>query len=137
MPSNTVEVFDLGSDGDILGSVALRRPAATALVVVDEPKRLRQPAELRQDVGVVERGAAVLDHDRRAVADIAAEQPAYEHQPRATPATSSAASVGEVPTRMPFASSASFLPCAVPDEPEMIAPACPIVLPGGAVKPAM
>ena len=26
---------------------------------------------------------------------------------------------------------------AVPEEPEMIAPACPIVLPGGAVKPAM
>ena len=33
------------------------------------------------------------------------------------------------PTRMPRASSASFLAWAVPDEPEMIAPAWPIVLP--------
>ena len=37
----------------------------------------------------------------------------------------------------PAASSASFFACAVPDEPEMIAPAWPIVFPGGAVKPAM
>ena len=36
---------------------------------------------------------------------------------------------------MPFASSASFLAVAVPAVPEMIAPACPIVLPAGAVKP--
>jgi hypothetical protein len=45
--------------------------------------------------------------------------------------------VGVVPTRTPQASSVSFFACAVPDEPEMIAPAWPIVLPGGAVKPAM
>ena len=48
-----------------------------------------------------------------------------------------AASEGLVPTRTPFASSASFLASAVPEEPEMIAPAWPICLPGGAVKPAM
>ena len=48
-----------------------------------------------------------------------------------------AASVGLEPTRMPRASSACFLPAAVPDEPEMMAPAWPIVLPGGAWKPAM
>jgi hypothetical protein len=30
---------------------------------------------------------------------------------------------------------ASFFACAVPAVPEMIAPACPIVFPGGAVKP--
>ena len=58
-------------------------------------------------------------------------------QARARAATSCAVSVGVVPTWMPRASSASFFPCAVPDEPEMIAPACPIVLPGGAVNPAM
>ena len=52
-------------------------------------------------------------------------------------ATIAATSVGVVPTSMPLASSASFLACAVPDEPEMIAPAWPIVLPGGAEKPAM
>ena len=33
-------------------------------------------------------------------------------------------------------SNASFLPCAVPDEPETIAPAWPIVFPSGAVNPA-
>jgi hypothetical protein len=38
-------------------------------------------------------------------------------------ATSCATSVGVVPTSMPRASSASFFACAVPDEPEMIAPA--------------
>ena len=52
-------------------------------------------------------------------------------------ATICATSVGVVPTSIPRASSASFLPCAVPEEPEMIAPAWPIVLPGGAEKPAM
>ena len=52
-------------------------------------------------------------------------------------ATSCATSVGVVPTWIPRASSASFFACAVPDEPEMIAPAWPIVLPGGAEKPAM
>jgi hypothetical protein len=52
-------------------------------------------------------------------------------------ATSCAASVGVVPTRTPRASSASVLAWAVPADPEMIAPACPIVFPGGAVNPAM
>jgi len=48
-----------------------------------------------------------------------------------------AVSVGLSPTRTPFASRASFFAWAVPEEPEMIAPAWPICLPGGAVKPAM
>ena len=52
-------------------------------------------------------------------------------------ATSCATSVGVVPTAIPAASSASFFACAVPAEPEMIAPAWPIVFPGGAEKPAM
>ena len=54
-----------------------------------------------------------------------------------TSAASCATSVGVVPTFTPQASSASFFACAVPEVPEMIAPAWPIVLPGGAVKPAM
>ena len=62
---------------------------------------------------------------------------AAETQPFRTSTAIWAASVGEVPTRTPLASSASFFACAVPDEPEMIAPAWPICLPGGAVKPAM
>ena len=60
----------------------------------------------------------------------------YARAPIASTA-SWAVSVGERPTRTPRASSASFFASAVPEEPEMIAPAWPICLPGGAVKPAM
>ena len=49
---------------------------------------------------------------------------------------SCAVSDGVLPTLTPTASSASFLACAVPEEPEMMAPAWPIVLPSGAVNPA-
>ena len=49
---------------------------------------------------------------------------------------SSAVSDGVLPTLTPAASSASFFAWAVPDEPETIAPAWPMVLPSGAVKPA-
>src|SRR5205085_12305048 len=54
-----------------------------------------------------------------------------------TPSTISATSVGVVPTRTPAPSSASAFDLAVPAEPVMIAPACPIRFPGGAVNPAM
>src|SRR5450631_1872489 len=47
-----------------------------------------------------------------------------------------AVELGVLPTCTPTFSSASFFAAAVPDEPETIAPACPIVLPSGAVKPA-
>ena len=47
-----------------------------------------------------------------------------------------AVSLGVLPTLTPAASNASFLAAAVPDEPDTIAPACPMVLPSGAVKPA-
>ena len=50
---------------------------------------------------------------------------------------SSATSVGERPTRTPLISSASALAAAVPFDPDTIAPAWPIVFPGGAVKPAI
>ena len=43
---------------------------------------------------------------------------------------------GVLPTLTPAASRASCLACAVPEEPETMAPAWPIVLPSGAVKPA-
>src|SRR5919204_2864130 len=56
--------------------------------------------------------------------------------PAMTSRISRAVSLGVRPTRTPAFSSASFLACAVPAEPEMIAPAWPIVLPSGAVKPA-
>ena len=48
----------------------------------------------------------------------------------------SAVSDGVLPTLTPAASRASFLACAVPAEPETMAPAWPMVLPSGAVKPA-
>ena len=47
-----------------------------------------------------------------------------------------AVSDGVLPTFTPTASRASFFACAVPEEPDTIAPAWPIVLPSGAVKPA-
>ena len=65
------------------------------------------------------------------------QTPAVQVRAPKRSATSCATSVGVVPTSMSTASSASFFACAVPAEPEMIAPACPIVLPGGAEKPAM
>src|SRR3989442_15943474 len=48
----------------------------------------------------------------------------------------SATSVGFVPTLTPAARNASAFACAVPLEPVMIAPACPMRLPGGALNPA-
>ena len=48
-----------------------------------------------------------------------------------------ATSVGVRPTRTPLASRASCLALAVPAVPDTMAPAWPMVLPGGAVKPAM
>ena len=49
---------------------------------------------------------------------------------------SAAASLGVLPTFTPAASRASCLACAVPAEPDTMAPAWPMVLPSGAVKPA-
>jgi DNA-directed RNA polymerase specialized sigma24 family protein len=49
---------------------------------------------------------------------------------------SRAVSDGVLPTLTPAASRASFLAWAVPEEPETMAPAWPMVLPSGAVKPA-
>jgi hypothetical protein len=64
-------------------------------------------------------------------------QPAETEVPPRTSTAIEAASVGVRPTRTPLASSASALAAAVPEEPETIAPAWPICLPAGAVKPAM
>ena len=46
-------------------------------------------------------------------------------------------SAGLLATPMPAASSAAILSAALPEPPEMIAPAWPMRLPGGAVWPAM
>jgi len=50
---------------------------------------------------------------------------------------SSPHSVGFCATCAPAAVRASIFACAVPDDPEMMAPAWPILRPGGAVTPAM
>ena len=57
-------------------------------------------------------------------------------QPVTISRASRAVSLGVLPTRTPTASSAACLAAAVPAEPDTIAPAWPMVLPSGAVKPA-
>ena len=79
-------------------------------------------------------------YDAAASAALLAARRRRPAQARLAPIVSTASwavSVGLLPTRTPLASSASFFASAVPEEPEMIAPAWPICLPGGAVKPAM
>ena len=63
-------------------------------------------------------------------------KPATRQRPFKISRISSAVSDGVLPTLTPAASRASFLAWAVPEEPETMAPAWPIVLPSGAVKPA-
>src|SRR4051794_28522091 len=74
---------------------------------------------------------------RQADAPITKNRHPNAHYPPITAAISRAVSLGVLPTWTPTASSASCLAAAVPAEPDTIAPACPIVLPSGAVKPAM
>src|SRR5262249_46692467 len=57
-------------------------------------------------------------------------------RPGMTSRTRRAVSLGVRPTRTPTFSRASFFACAVPDDPDTIAPAWPIVFPSGAVNPA-
>ena len=77
------------------------------------------------------------DAEERAAAGVASAALSMGwRQPPTTSRISRAVSDGVLPTRTPAASRASFLAWAVPDEPETIAPAWPIVLPSGAVKPA-
>jgi hypothetical protein len=52
-------------------------------------------------------------------------------------ATISGTSDGDSATSTPAARNAVIFSLAVPDPPAMIAPACPMRLPGGAVRPAM
>ena len=58
-------------------------------------------------------------------------------RPRTMATIFSPHSVGFCATCTPAADSASIFACAVPDEPEMMAPAWPIFRPAGAVTPAM
>lgn len=75
MAPHPIEVLDLGSEADVPDPDAIGRPAATALVVVEETERLCEAVQLRQEVGVVEVWPAVHHHDRLSLADVATEQP--------------------------------------------------------------
>src|SRR3954468_7671468 len=66
------------------------------------------------------------------VADVVDVHPVYPASRR-----SAGSSVGDPATRKPAASSAATFDAAVPAPPEMIAPAWPMRLPSGAVRPAM
>ncbi len=118
-----VGVFQLADEH--AGEVELARRARAALAVA---LRLRVhphvALEALQDVGRERLG------QRRRVSHAVLSEPAIS-------AAISATSVGVRPTRTPRASSASCFATAVPAVPETIAPAWPIVLPGGAVNPAM
>ncbi len=110
--------------------------------------RVRQESDSSQTCLRVVEGSALRAHPEQAQSRLTHEPSRKRHAKwkgllargdgqDAAATTSSATSVGVVPTLMPTASSASFFACAVPLEPLMIAPAWPIVLPGGAEKPAM
>ena len=62
------------------------------------------------------------------------ERPVHASIPSLTRRTRS---TGRSATATPFSLKALTFSSAVPEDPEMIAPACPILLPGGAVRPAM
>ena len=112
-------------------AVTTSRPVAQDRAAVMLERRERAIRELLDGETLRRRDATRERDHRRSVA--AASAGLYFIRS----ATICATSVGVVPTRIPTASSASFFACAVPDEPLMIAPAWPIVFPGGAEKPAM
>ncbi len=60
-----IDVLDVRRERDLLGSNAIRRLPAPALVVVDEVVRVGQPIEVGQQIADVEVRSAV-EHDRRA-----------------------------------------------------------------------
>src|SRR5215471_1823727 len=86
---------------------------------------------------------AVHIEDRRVERESAQHQPwsSPDHARDVAPASAWRVSSGMSKivsaTGTPAACNASTLPCAVPVLPEMIAPAWPIRLPGGAVRPEM
>ena len=102
--------------------VAPRGPAATAARPSSPVRDHRRPRRRRCPATSMRSPGSGADERRR--------------QPPTISRMSCAVSDGVLPTRTPAASRASCLACAVPDEPETMAPAWPIVLPSGAVKPA-
>ncbi|MEA2224975.1 MAG: hypothetical protein QOE67_257 [Solirubrobacteraceae bacterium] len=115
-------------------------PSVSAISLSTSAKRSGHGAERPEaPTGPVsEAGSRAARRRTAASADRATgELQAPTDAPPRTSTAIAAASVGVRPTRTPLASSACAFAAAVPDEPETIAPAWPICLPAGAVKPAM
>jgi len=120
-------------------------PASMLLRRAWEEERTVSGREYPADGGPVYREVIPIRQADDTIAVLARDRPARE---RSTPSALEVAylaasedlfvmvSDGVFPTRTPAASRASCLACAVPAEPETMAPACPMVLPSGAVKPA-
>src|SRR5436309_12636419 len=114
-----------------------------------EPRRVESAAEGQESIEPVRIGQPGHVVDRQREHDLALLTGDEIHQlahrltdpssyGRTPPALSrSGSSVGDDATRMPAASRAATLPAAVPAPPLMMAPAWPIRLPSGAVRPAM
>ncbi len=69
VPPQPVQIVDLGFNADGLGKDVRGGLAASSLVVVDQPKRTRQPIELGQQVVMVEVGSAVQNDEGSTGAD--------------------------------------------------------------------
>ncbi len=106
--------------------LALQLAQRVPQLVAHRPSVASEPASRSLRVG----GRELRAWSRRA------QRTALEVPP-STSTASSATCVGVRPTRTPLASSAFALAAAVPLAPDTIAPAWPICLPAGAVKPAM
>ena len=111
----------------LLGEVEAERAEHVDLGFAPEGLRVDQQAVEIED----DRGDRSVDLGRRG------GQLSAQSSFRTTSTMASPASVGFSATVAPAAPSASILAWAVPFEPEMIAPAWPILRPGGAVTPAM
>src|SRR5690554_5555138 len=86
--------------------------------------------------GLTQRGRAQR-HDDVLARKHLGEQRAGRHRPQSTAWMRPTTSLGFFATPMPWRSNVSIFSAAVPSLPLMIAPACPMRRPGGAVCPAM
>ncbi|SCD95756.1 hypothetical protein GA0115252_12547 [Streptomyces sp. DfronAA-171] len=113
------------------GAESLPYRRATPRTVAPRRENARAPSRAREAVAVRGRGAGGT-----CGRSLGASGALRGCQPLRMARASLAVSVGVLPTLTPAASRASFFAWAVPEEPETMAPAWPMVLPSGAVKPA-
>src|SRR5215467_2244058 len=67
---NFVEISNIGSKRDIFRTHVLGRPAAAALVVIDEAIRIRKTIHLREEIGVIEIRTTVQNDDGSTRSDL-------------------------------------------------------------------